>query len=269
LSGISFVTVMATIVLCVWQILSGNVDCAPEEVPSAYDSLGNLNGAWANFIFAFAGQTIFFEMNAEMKEPRHFPRSLWLAYSVMLGCYLFVCLTVYSACGSKVTKEELFLLIPKGHILRIIGMLMLVHMIVSYTISATVLTRTIFVRSGFTVGVEQSSRGRIVWFGGSLSLLICCAIFANLMPSFSALNALITDAFLCPNCFVLPIAIFLTMDGKRANDDPKKASMPLKVVSCVVAAFFLFEMVEGGYFDVMNVMHNPKFFTCSPLNIPN
>merc|ERR1711937_780842 len=109
-----------------------------------------------------------------MGEPKDFPRSLNLGYAIMLSLYFLVSGTTYAHCGKHTPGGKLTDLVvgTRGGWNHVVGLFMLIHMIISYNISSTVLTRTFFVNTGLTVGVESSMKGRFAWFLVSTGIMI-------------------------------------------------------------------------------------------------
>ena len=58
-------------------------------------------------VFAYAGTPAFFSIAAEMREPRHFNRSLYLCQSVVTIFYLVIGIVMYYYCGSYVSSPAL------------------------------------------------------------------------------------------------------------------------------------------------------------------
>merc|ERR1711862_539661 len=127
---------------------------------------------------------------------------------------------------------------------------MLIHMIISYNISSTVLTRTVFVNTGLTIGVEPSVKGRFAWFLVSTGIMLCCALCANLIPDFGNMVDLISDTFICPLCFILPAGLYLSMDSHRPDDHAEKASIIFKAACWFVMLLFAVQMCLGGFYDI-------------------
>jgi len=225
----------------------------------------NCFGAASMFIFAVAGQTIFLEMNAEMKEPARFKSSLNLAYAVMGVMYYIVCAAVFGTCGQYAPADKITTLVKRGPVLRVVAILMLIHMIISYTITCTVWVRCVFVNSGFTGGVEKSLKGRLMWFGLSSVVLVLTAFVANAVPSFNLIASFITDVGICPLCFLLPCSMFLALNSRYPSDHPSKAG-PAVVAGCwFILVLFTLQMCVGGVVDFIKIVTNPDSLKCNNL----
>merc|ERR1719329_896926 len=179
--------------------------------------------------------------------------------------YYAVSASVLGVCGEHSPMDKLTTLVPRGPWLKVIGMLMLIHMIISYTISSTVLTRAIFVNTGYSIGVERSIVGRAAWFAASSIILVLTAVMANSIPDFNHLVALVTDIGICPLCFILPCALFLSMDAKRPAEHPEKAGLPLKAACYFTMGLFTAQMVLGGGVDIVAIINSKDSLACNSM----
>ena len=71
--------------------------------PSFLDYSACISG----MVFAFTGQPIMLEMQAEMREPQHFPKAVWLSYSILFVVYTCVAVLSYLACGRSTPGDIL------------------------------------------------------------------------------------------------------------------------------------------------------------------
>lgn len=58
-------------------------------------------------IFAFSGTPAFFPIMAEMKNPKHYFRSMFICQTTVCTIYLVIGVVVYYYCGSYVTSPAL------------------------------------------------------------------------------------------------------------------------------------------------------------------
>ena len=70
-------------------------------------SFTNAISAICALIFAYAGTPAFFSIAAEMRDPRHYTRSLILCQTVISACYIAIGCVVYYFCGSYVASPAL------------------------------------------------------------------------------------------------------------------------------------------------------------------
>lgn len=63
--------------------------------------------ALSTLVFAYAGTPAFFSIVSEMKDPRHYTRSLMICQSVVTVTYLVIGIVVYYYAGSLVASPAL------------------------------------------------------------------------------------------------------------------------------------------------------------------
>jgi len=91
-------TIAATLVLCICLMSGGSGNCI--GTPSS-PGLVDYNAAACSFIFAYAGQSIMLEMQAEMKQPNDFPKAVGFSFSTLLVAYILVTVISYWQCGAS------------------------------------------------------------------------------------------------------------------------------------------------------------------------
>lgn len=89
----------------------------PEDAPpgpweSDFNLFGNRTfpnaaSALSSLVFAYAGTPAFFSIVSEMREPRHYTRSLIICQSTVTITYLVIGIVVYYFCGSYVASPAL------------------------------------------------------------------------------------------------------------------------------------------------------------------
>lgn len=89
-------------------------DSAPKHGPwiSDYKLVNYPNfteaiSAVATFIFAYAATPLCFPLAAEMRNPHHYRRSVFLSQGVVTAVYLAIAAVVYYYCGSYVASPAL------------------------------------------------------------------------------------------------------------------------------------------------------------------
>lgn len=70
-------------------------------------SFAEAMSAVSSIAFAFAGTPAFFSIVSEMREPRHYVRSLAICQGVVTAVYLAIGCVVYYYCGSYVSSPAL------------------------------------------------------------------------------------------------------------------------------------------------------------------
>lgn len=72
-------------------------------IPSFADAIA----AVSSIVFAYAGTPAFFSIVSEIREPRHYTRSLIICQTVVTSVYLAIGCVVYYYCGSYVASPAL------------------------------------------------------------------------------------------------------------------------------------------------------------------
>ena len=179
----------------------------PSDTTSILDYLEAISA----FVFAYQGQAIYFELMNEMKEPQQFPRSCYIAYSIMCCIYGVVVIIVYGYLGKTNTPEFLPDSLLNGTIIKqIVGFLVVLHITVSYVIACQPLH--MYLHSTFFPSTYQQTSllGSIHWFCITFGYIVIGYIVGNLIPYFADVQALIGSLFGAPIIFGWP-SVFIFM----------------------------------------------------------
>jgi hypothetical protein len=92
----------------------GHPATGPQTVPFISDfkivadpTFAELMSAVAMIVFAFSGTPAFFPIAAEMRNPRHYTRSMLICQATVTTVYLVIGVVVYYYCGSHVASPAL------------------------------------------------------------------------------------------------------------------------------------------------------------------
>jgi len=177
-----------------------------EIVPAALTFL-TFSKAFSKIAFAYAGQFLYLEFMAEMKNPNDFPKTFWLSGPYQVGVYVIAACVGYAYKG-----QEAFGLminyIPFNGWLRFGAILLFGHMIVTYLIKATVLARAVHGALSPARVNDTGRRGRLEWFGITSGVMILCYVVAATIPFFDSLTGLIGASLVPVGCWNLPIWFF-------------------------------------------------------------
>lgn len=207
LSMISFATVVATLILCLWTLLT-NPSCESSGGSPGHGFL-DYSSCISGFVFAFTGQNIMLEMQAEMKTPSDFPKAVWLSFSTLFMVYATVAVLSYLTCGED-TPGDLLLVLPHDWRKSAAGVLMVIHLMVTYTISQQVLSRAICAYL-LPEALQEGVLARFKWFFVTSGMMAACFLVANLIPLFQDIVNL-TGALLSSQVvFILPSVLFLAV----------------------------------------------------------
>ncbi|CAE7939407.1 slc36a4 [Symbiodinium sp. KB8] len=210
LSVVSFATVLGTLMLCLWTLLTAPVCLHGSANDGGYVQYSS---AISGFVFAFAGQHIMLEMQVEMRTSSEFPKAVCLAFSVLFAVYTMVSLLAFRACAEN-TPGNLLLVLPADWRKSTSGALMVVHLLVTYTISQQVLNRAICLYL-MPSALGAGANARVKWLGCTTICMLACCLVANLVPLFQDLVNL-TGALLSTQCvFILPGVLSVVSNEKR------------------------------------------------------
>lgn len=79
----------------------------PDYKVIAHPNFAQTMSAVSTIIFAFSGTPAFFPIASEMKNPKHYPRSMLICQATVFTVYLVVGVVVYYFCGSYVASPAL------------------------------------------------------------------------------------------------------------------------------------------------------------------
>lgn len=211
----------------------------------------------SSFLFAYQGQSIFLEVMDEMKDPREWPKSVYLSHIVMAVCYAVTALTGYYFKGDSVPA-----FLPSG--LKngpgkvVINLLVAYHVLVAYLINNIPLVAML--KRKYMSG---SDTPKIMHFGLSMFLLFGAWFLTNLIPFFADMVNIIGALCGSPIMIGLPPMFYYysckATDFKMSNID--------KVI-CAFLFFVLFPftfcsgMVAAFKSLVDNWVNNGPPFTC-------
>lgn len=214
LSVVSFGTILTTIVICLWTLTEssgqGSLSCNGKIQEANFL---NMNAAICAFIFAYAGQSIMLEMQAEMRNAADFPKSVFGSFGTLFIVYIVVPAVAFSTCGSKTPGELMDVLVP-GPRRVVVGVLMVVHLIVTYTILQQVLTRATcmyFVPRA----LEFNVGARVRWLAVSTSYMLLAYVVANSVPLFEDIVNVTGGALSTQAAFTIPGILFLALQWHR------------------------------------------------------
>jgi len=195
----------------------------------------------SNIIFAFQGQSEFYEMAAEMKNPKKFPVSLGFSQTIMTTMYLFTALLAYTYGGQNVNGFILYSL-PENSLRTACALLVAIHIIVAYMITNQPLTYKFheFVSKStlHATGLKPS----LVHLGITSMFLFVGFVIANLIPFFADMQGIISGFAASPIVFFFPAYFYMksAMNAGDWKDVPFYEKGWLFFMMCFVAPFCFF-----------------------------
>lgn len=263
LSIMSFGTVLIVLAIYLGTILTSTGgegrECVPETIKphgTGAAALLSVAGSLSKFIFAFSGQKIFLEMQAEMKEPELFVRSMNLALPTLASVFMLIAVVSLVRCGDH-TPSYILDALEYNWTRTFANVLMFAHLVVSYTISQQVLARAIAIRA-LPRALSVGASGRATWFLLTTVQMIFGWTMANLIPLFGDFVSLMGSLLSTQMSFTFPTVLYLGARKKYGAMLPgalDQVMTALSLVCLVVAAFFT---VVGTISAVQNIVEDAK-----------
>ncbi|KAJ5885391.1 hypothetical protein N7495_009901 [Penicillium taxi] len=212
----------------------------------------------STMVFAYAGTPAFFSIVSEMREPKHYGRSLVVCQSVVTIFYLAIGIVVYYFCGSYVSSPALG---SGGPTMKKVSYgFGIPGLLVSTLLFIHLSAKFIFIRS--LQGSRHLSANTIthwaVWLSCTIGVALVAYIIASAIPVFSDLVSLIGALFGTPLCFQ-PMAGMWLYDNWNKRNTSRSTRWMLMVAWCafvIVAGTFL--MIGGTYGSIVSIIDSYK-----------
>jgi len=170
----------------------------------------------ANILFAFQGQSEFYEMASEMKNPKKFPFSLGVSQVIMASMYLFTALLAYTYGGANVNGFILYSL-PENALRTVCSLLVGVHIIVAYMITNQPLAyKTHEFLSKATIHAS-GTKPALIHLAITSVFLAIGYIVSNVIPFFADMQGVISAFAAAPIIFFFPAYFYI--QACRKNGD--------------------------------------------------
>ncbi|KAJ4252319.1 hypothetical protein NW762_010916 [Fusarium torreyae] len=235
---------------------------APQDVPweTNYElfktpSFLEAVSAVSSLIFAFAGTTAFFPIVAEMRDPRHYTRSLVICQTIVTSTYLAIGIVVYYFCGSYVASPALG---SAGVLMKKICYgIGLPGIFVSAIILTHISSKYMFVR--LLRDTEHLTANTVrhwaTWLGCTFFATLIAYIVASAIPVFNNLVALI-GALLGTLMSFQPMGCMWFYDNWRKERNPTWYLRAAWSIFVIASGTFL--MVAGTYGSVVAIINDYK-----------
>ncbi|KAJ5539515.1 hypothetical protein N7513_007847 [Penicillium frequentans] len=219
-------------------------------------SFSSAISAVTTIVFAYAGTPAFFSIASEMRDPRHYNRSLMLCQSVVTVFYIVVGVVIYYYCGSYVSSPALGSAGPT--VKKVSYGFALPGLIASTLLFVHITGKYMFVR------ILQGSRHLVantmihwsVWLGCTFGTSIVAYIIASAIPVFSDLVSLVGALLGTPMCFQPMAGMWLYDNWSRPKRDWKWTAMVCWCGFVILAGTFL--MIAGTYGSVISIIDDYK-----------
>ncbi|KAF4925883.1 N amino acid transport system protein [Colletotrichum fructicola] len=211
--------------------------------------------AISSIIFSFAGTPAFFQIVAEMRDPRMYTRAVMVCQSIMTALYITIGIVVYYHCGTYVTSPVLG---SAGPLMKKICYgLALPGLTVSSAMFIHFTGKYLFLR--FMRGSPHLTRNSVthwaVWIGCTGVNALLSYIVASAIPVFSGLVSLV-GAFGGTLMSLQPMGAMWLYDNWNGKRTPLWILTFAWVVFVIVMGSFM--TVAGSYGAVVGIINDYK-----------
>ncbi|KAF2098799.1 hypothetical protein NA57DRAFT_76037 [Rhizodiscina lignyota] len=221
-------------------------------------SFADASSALSSLVFAYAGTPAFFSIVSEMRDPRHYTRSLIICQSGVTATYIAIGCVVYYYCGSYVASPALG---SAGAVMKKVcyGFAM-PGLLVTTTLVIHLPSKYIFVRllRGSKHLTQPTFLHWGIWFGCNFSIAAVAYIIASSIPVFGGLVSLI-GALLGTLLSFQPMGCMWLYDNWRKGKAERTTKWRLMVwwsIFVVVSGSFL--MIAGTYGSIVGIIDSYK-----------
>ncbi|KAI9926583.1 hypothetical protein MW887_004351 [Aspergillus wentii] len=214
--------------------------------------------AISTICLTYAGTPAFFNIVAEMRDPRLFTRSLAVCQTTVTVIYIIAGTIVYYYCGSHVASPALG---SAGLLIKKISYgIALPGLCVSAILLLHLPAKHIFMRilRGSKHLTAQSPIHWITWLGSTFSVTLVAYIIASSIPVFSGLVSLVGALLATSLCFQ-PMGCMWLYDNWGAGKQEKRVGWCLKVawsLFMILVGFFL--TIGGTYGSIVSISASYK-----------
>ncbi|QMW48426.1 amino acid transporter [Aspergillus flavus] len=214
--------------------------------------------AVSSIVFAYAGTPAFFSIVSEMREPRHYTRSLVICQSVVTATYVAIGCVVYYFCGSYVASPALGSAGPTvkkiSYGFALPGLLMTTLLVIHLP------AKYLFIRilQGSRHLTANTTIHWATWLGCTSGIAIIAYIIASAIPVFNDLVSLV-GALLGTLMSFQPMGCMWLYDNwskGKISKSPKWIFMVFWSGFVILSGTFL--MVGGTYGSVVSIIDSYK-----------
>ncbi|OWZ44048.1 neutral amino acid transporter [Cryptococcus neoformans var. grubii Br795] len=225
-------------------------DWSPDIVLVGNPAFPAAVGALSNIIFSFAGAPNFFNIVAEMKNPRDFNKALISCQTFVTAAYLIIGCVVYHYCGQYIASPALG---SAGILMKKVCYgLALPGLVVGCVLNTHLPAKYIFVRlmRNSKHLSANTIQHRVIWV--SCVVLNCTISFviAEGIPIFNDLIGLIGALFATPNAIIFECMMYIWDVHYCADKYPSQRTWKqrsVQVFNVIVLLLSIFAMVAGTY----------------------
>ncbi|KAL4900428.1 hypothetical protein BDW74DRAFT_182759 [Aspergillus multicolor] len=221
----SFISIFTAVVIAMIAIGIENPNAdGPVKATTETNLVTGFTSA-LNIILSYASHNAFFNVIAELKEPRDFPKALTLLQSIDISLYLVAGVVIYYFAGETVSSPALGSMSPL--VSKVAYGIALPTIIIAGVINGHIACKSIYTRlfAGTNTMAKRDFKAVGSWIGIAVALWIVAWIIAMAIPVFSNLLSLMTALFASWFSFSLPAAFWLFMNRGRWFESPRKIAL--------------------------------------------
>ncbi|CAG7943506.1 unnamed protein product [Penicillium salamii] len=214
--------------------------------------------AISQFIFAYAGTPFFFPIVSEMRDPRHYKKSLTVCQTVVTVTYITIGTVVYYFCGSYVSSPALG---SAGKLIKRIAYgISLPGLFVTSTISTHMASKYIFLR--FMRGSKHLAANTLVhwatWLACVFGVIVVAYIIASGIPIFGSLISLVGALLGTLQCFQPAGCMWLYDNWGKGKEQQSLLWRFMVCFSVAMIVIGTFLMICGTYGAVVGIIDSLK-----------
>lgn len=266
LNLVNFGTIVVVVVLtCIklWM-LPRTEDMETTLLPAA--NFRGIFGAISMLVFAYSGNWMYFELMAEMKEPRKFLKAFTIAGPTQLTLYAVMGCACYAARGRSVAPSVVEAL-PFGPVMRLISLVLLVHIICGTGTNMVVLIRFFHSRVSPQDVNADTTRANFIRTMLYFMIITGALLVALCVNGFGTIVTLIGAIFEAPINFICPFVLYA---GIMHGRPPRKtwSSRFVWLGAFIIALFGACTMVFGildaaTHMKTFGASRSGGLFSCS------
>ncbi|KAL4802440.1 transmembrane amino acid transporter protein-domain-containing protein [Aspergillus unguis] len=261
LSLVSFISIFSAVVIAMIAIGIEHPG-APVKATTETNLVTGFTSA-LNIILSYASHNAFFNVIAELKEPRDFPKALALLQSLDISLYLVAGVVIYYFAGADVQSPALGSISPL--VSKVAYGVALPTIVIAGVVNGHIACKSIYTRifAGTTRMHERNFKAVGSWIGIGTGLWVLAWIIATAIPVFSSLLSLMTALFASWFSFSLPAAFWLFMNKGLWFSSKRKAALTcfncfVFVIGVVMCALGLYASGKAIHDDSSSAS-----FTCA------
>mmetsp|Transcript_36012 Transcript_36012/g.83779 ORF Transcript_36012/g.83779 Transcript_36012/m.83779 type:complete len:500 (-) Transcript_36012:119-1618(-) len=262
LNIVNFTSIVAVVVFtCGLVVMSASLGTGRTSWLPAAASPQEALGAVSMMVFAYSGNWMYFELMAEMREPRQFMKAFTIAGPTQLGLYTCCGAVCYGVLGQAV-PDSIIEVLEFGPLMRIVSILLALHILCGTGTNMVILIR--FFHSRISPKDLNSDTLRAGLIRTVLYLLIICGtlLVSLALQGFGSIVMFIGAVFEAPINFVCPFIIYAGVKGRKSL---RSWSARLTWFGALFVAVMGLVVMIFGVSDAVNSLHTSgqRPFSCN------